>query len=282
MLMKKKTLLLFITLSVGLWLAIAGGPGWGQEQPLTGLQSETAVSLGDGSGRKSVLIVTKSFAASRDNTLFEYTPISGDLSEGAGSWIFTGRTRQLADEGPIRRGLILFDLANSGIPLNALVSKVTLQLHLSASAFDSGPQSTSLHRLLKDWGEGFSFSQGTGGIPTTGDATWRQPFFGLPITPANSWTTPGGDFSPATSASTLVGNIGTYTWSSLRMVLDVQEWLLAPATNFGWIILGNEILSGSAKRFDSRQNPTAANRPLLIVEYQPELKNYYLPIIMKQ
>ena len=272
--MKKKTLLLFITLSVGLWLAIAGGPGWGQEQPLTGLQSETAVSLGDGSGRKSVLIVTKSFAASRDNTLFEYTPISGDLSEGAGSWIFTGRTRQLADEGPIRRGLIFFDLANSGIPPNALVSKVSLQLHLSASAFGSGPQPTSLHSLLKDWGEGNSFSQGTGGIPTLGDATWRHTFFNTAF-----WTTPGGDFSPAASAITSVNTTGSYSWASAQMVKDVQDWLLAPAANFGWIILGNETLSGSAKRFDSRQNPTAANRPLLIVEYQ--LNTLYFPIIMK-
>ena len=46
--------------------------------------------------------------------------------------------------------------------------------------------------------------------------------------------------------------------------------------------MGNETLSGTAKRFDSRENPTAANRPLLIIEYQPELKNYFLPIIMNQ
>jgi hypothetical protein len=66
------------------------------------------------------------------------------------------------------------------------------------------------------------------------------------------------------------------------MVMDVQEWLNAPATNFGWIIRGNETLSQTAKRFDSRQNPTAANRPLLIVEYEPELKTFYFPIVMKQ
>ena len=281
--MKKKSLLLFLTISVGVWLAIAGGPSWGQETPLAGLQSEIAIIPGDTSTQwESVLIVTKTFAAGRDNTLFEFTDISGDLSEGAGSWIFVGRTRQTPDEGPIRRGLIFFDLANSGIPPNALVSKVTLQLHLSASAAGSGPQSTSLHNLLKDWGEGFSFSQGTGGIPTLGDATWRQPFFGLPITLANSWTTPGGDFSPAASATTLVNKAGFYNWSSFQMAMDVQDWLTAPATNFGWIIQGNETLSGSAKRFDSRQNSTAANRPLLIIEYQPELKNYYLPVIMKQ
>jgi hypothetical protein len=282
--MKKKSLLLVLTLSVAVWLAIAGGPGWGQGTPspaneefITGPDLEAPISLGDGISWESVLKVTKSFAAGRDNTIFEFTPLSGDLSEGGGSWIFTGRTNQPADQGPVRRGLIFFDLADSGIPPNALVTKVTLQLHLSASAPRSGPQSTSLHRLLTDWGEGNSFSQGTGGVPTPGDATWRHTFFNTSF-----WTTPGGDFSPTTSATTLVDKTGFYSWSSFQMALDVQDWLTEPATNFGWIILGNETLPQSAKRFDSRQNTTAADRPLLIVEYQPALKNYFLPIIMKQ
>ena len=260
--MKKKFLLTFITLSVGVWLAISGGPSWGQGTPSSGSQWE------------SVLKVTKTFTSSRDNTLFEYAGV--DLSNGAGPAFFAGRTKQA--QGSIRRGLIFFDLAGSGIPPNALVTQVTLQLHLSDS--NIGPQNVTLHRLLADWGEGSSFSQGTGAAPTTGDATWRQPFFGLPITPANSWAAPGGDFSSTASASALIGDIDFYAWSSFQMVLDVQDWLTAPATNFGWIVLGNETLSGSAKRFDSRENPTPANRPLLIIEYQPELKNYYLPIIM--
>ena len=281
--MKKKSLLMFIALSVGVWLAISGGPSWGQETPLAEFQSDIAINPGESStGWDSVLKVTKAFAAGRDSTIFEFTPLSGDLSEGGGSWIFTGRTNQPADQGPIRRGLIFFDLANSGIPPNALVTKVTLQLHLSASAPRSGPQSTSLHRLLADWGEGLSFSQGTGGVPTPGDATWRYPFgFLLLLNPLNGQRRAGT--SPLPPAPTRWFNrVRFYTWSSFQMVMDVQDWLSAPATNFGWIILGNETLSQSAKRFDSRQNPTAANRPLLIVEYQPELKNYYLPVIMKQ
>ena len=276
--MKKKSLLLFITLSVGVWLAIAGGPGWGQETPLAGSHSELALNPGETSTEwESVFKVTKTFAASRDNTLFETAQVGADLSGGRGSWLFTGRTGQPPEEGPIRRGLIFFDLADSGIPPNALVTKVTLQLHVSLSAPGSGQQAIALHRLLADWGEGISTSQGTGGIATPGDATWRHTFFDTAF-----WTTPGGDFSPTTSASTLIGGIGFYTWSSIRMVLDVQEWLIAPANNFGWIIRGNETLPRTAKRIDSRHNPTADNQPLLIVEYQPELKTYYLPIIMKQ
>ena len=257
--MKKKALLMFITLSVGVWLAVSGGPSWGQGTPSVGPQWE------------SVLKVTKTFTSSRDNTLFEYAGV--DLSNGAGPAFFAGRTKQA--QGSIRRGLIFFDLTDSGIPPNALVTQVTLQLHLSDS--NAGPQNITVHRLLADWGEGDSFSQGTGGVPAPGDATWRHTFFDTAF-----WATPGGDFSPAASASALIGDIDFYSWSSIQMVLDVQKWLTTPAANFGWILLGNETLAGSAKRFDSRENPTPANRPLLIIEYQPELKNYYLPIIMKQ
>ena len=99
--MKKKSLLMLIALSVGVWLVISGGPSWGQETPLAEFQSDIAINPGESStGWDSVLKVTKAFAASRDNTIFEFTPLSGDLSEGAGSWIFTGRTRQPADQGP--------------------------------------------------------------------------------------------------------------------------------------------------------------------------------------
>jgi len=270
--MKKKSLLKFITLSVGVWLAISGGPSWGQGAPSAGPGSEIAINPGDSSTQwESVLIVTKTFASSRDNTLFEYA--GADLSSGAGPTFFAGRTKQT--QGSIRRGLIFFDLAGGGLPPNALVTKVTLQLHLSES--NTGPQDITLHRLLANWGEGSSFSQGTGGVPTAGDATWRHTFYNTAF-----WTKPGGDFSSTASASALIADVEFYTWSSFQMVMDVQDWLTAPATNFGWIVQGNEALSGTAKRFDSRENQTPANRPLLIIEYQPELKNYYLPVIMKQ
>ena len=256
--MKKKSLLLIFILSV-VWLVVSGGPSWGQGTPSVGPQWE------------SVLKVTKTFTSSRDNTLFEFAGV--DLSNGAGPAFFAGRTKQA--QGSIRRGLIFFDLTDSGIPPNALVTQVTLQLHLSDS--NIGTQNVTLHRLVADWGEGNSFSQGAGAVPTAGDATWRHTFFDTAF-----WTTPGGDFSSTASAGASIGDIGFYSWSSIRMALDVQEWLITPAANFGWILLGNETLAGSAKRFDSRENPTPANRPLLIIEYQPELKNYYLPIIMKQ
>ena len=51
------------------------------------------------------------------------------------------------------------------------------------------------------------------------------------------------------------------------MVADVQARLETPATDFGWMIRGDESASKTAKRFDSRQHSTVANRPLLTIEF---------------
>ncbi|RMF61868.1 MAG: T9SS C-terminal target domain-containing protein, partial [Bacteroidetes bacterium] len=78
------------------------------------------------------------------------------------------------------------------------------------------------------------------------------------------WTTPGGDFDDTPSASTTVDGPGTYTWSSTNMVGDVQDWLERPEENFGWILLGEELVSRSARRFDSRESSTP---PTLTITY---------------
>ena len=52
------------------------------------------------------------------------------------------------------------------------------------------------------------------------------------------------------------------------MVADVQSWLVNPASNFGWLVLGDESGSGTAKRFDTRES---ASPPVLTVEYTPGL-----------
>ena len=82
------------------------------------------------------------------------------------------------------------------------------------------------------------------------------------------WDAPGRDFSSGASASVTVDGIGTYTWKSTGlMVSDVQNWLDDPAANFGWLLLGDESKSQTTKRFDSKENESADNRPVLTVEY---------------
>jgi hypothetical protein len=51
------------------------------------------------------------------------------------------------------------------------------------------------------------------------------------------------------------------------MVADVQLWLDAPATNFGWLIKGNESGSKTASRFNSKGNSNISSRPVLRVTY---------------
>src|SRR5262249_52882196 len=99
---------------------------------------------------------------------------------------------------------------------------------------------------------------------TDNDATWVYRFYNTTAT----WDHPGGDFGTTASASTSVGSVGFYTWgSTTRMVADVQGWLDTPGGNFGWLVLGNETSQGSAKKFDSRESTTVANRPALTIDY---------------
>lgn len=202
--------------------------------------------------------------ASKDNTLYGYE--SGLVSNGAGQHFFAGLTGVI-DPTTIRRGLIAFDVAGN-VPAGATIDSVTLTLSMSRTHHASGPQPVNLHRVLADWGEGTSDAannEGNGTDATTGDATWVYSFFDTVF-----WSTPGGDFSPTTSAGLTVDQVGFYTWGPTpRMRDDVQSWLDQPATNFGWMLRGNEGVIASAKRFDSRENPISADRPVLVVQYTP-------------
>src|SRR5437660_1104037 len=80
--------------------------------------------------------------------------------------------------------------------------------------------------------------------------------------------TPGGDFAATVSGSKQVGGAGTSpSWTGAGLVTDVQGWLANSATNFGWIVVGNESAPGTAKEFASRENPTTTTRPTLLVNY---------------
>jgi hypothetical protein len=197
--------------------------------------------------------------AMKDNTLFEDT--AGALSNGSGSHFFVGKSG-LATQN-IRRGVIAFDVAGN-VPSGAVITNVTLRLNMSKTI--SGAQSTSLHKLTSDWGEGTSDAagaEGGGAASTPTDATWIHTSFSSSL-----WTTPGGDFVVGASETKSVSGIGFYTFgSTTQMVADVQDWLDNPANNFGWIIIGNESMLSTAKRFDTKENAIAANRPKLTVNF---------------
>jgi hypothetical protein len=198
-------------------------------------------------------------AAQADNTLFSE---SGTISNGAGDYIFTGNTAS----GFQRRALVRFDLT-SAIPAGSTINSAQLVLFMSMTIV--GTEDVELHRVQASWGEGTSNAsgqEGGGASATTNDATWTDRFFS-----STQWTTPGGDFAAAVSATIPVTSNGSYTWpSNALMIADVQGWLASPATNNGWLVkAADEVSVPTAKRFSSRTNPSATQRPKLIVDFTP-------------
>lgn len=198
----------------------------------------------------------------QDNTLYEWLQQAGEgvepPSNGAGDYFFTGVTIT----GEIRRGLLAFDVAGA-IPEGSVITGVTLTLEMSRSI--SGASSVELRRVSSDWGEGTSDApgeEGAGAPPTTGDATWLHTFY-----PSGFWAAAGGDFSSTVSAAQSVDGTGPYTWGSTpEMVVDVQSWLDHAATNHGWLVMGDELMQPSAKRFNTREN--GSGFPQLAITYQ--------------
>jgi spore coat protein A len=202
-----------------------------------------------------------SVAPSQDTTIFSE---DGDLSNGAGDHFFAGRTKG-TNGTQLRRGLVAFDIA-AAVPAGSTINSVTLTLFVSRER--TGDQTVSLHRVQAAWGEGTSHAageEGQGAPATTDDATWTHRLW-----PGTTWTTNGGDFDASASASATVGNQNNYfSWTSAGMTADVQSWLDTPAGNFGWIVIGNEVGTRVVKRFDSRENAIAAQRPELEIDFTP-------------
>ncbi len=195
--------------------------------------------------------------ANKDDALYE---VQGDqLNNGAGQWVFAGKT----SSGAIRRGLVAFDIA-AGLPAGATVTGVSLTMKMSRTT--AGDAEVGLHRVVADWPEGAAEAggnEGSGADAGQGDVTWTQRVFN-----SLDWDTPGGDFTSEASAAVTVAGIGSYTWKSTsQLVAEVQNWLDDPAANFGWLLLGDESKSQTTKRFGSKDNGSEENRPVLVVEY---------------
>jgi hypothetical protein len=218
--------------------------------------------------------MTTTIPAAKDNTLYESE--TGALSNGAGQYLFAGVTED-RNNNLIRRGVLAFDV-NAALPEGATVLSATLELNMSRSV--TGDKVVTLHPLEKDWGEGDSDAsgqEGAGAVAANGDATWLHTFYDM-----STWDTAGGDYTAAASASTVVGGIGPYSWSSQQMAADVQAWLDDADANYGWLLLGDESGGASAKRFDSRENSEPANQPSLTVRYIMPLPQsiMYLPVVL--
>lgn len=197
---------------------------------------------------------------SKDNTIYQKDQSN---SNGAGEFILAGVTGM----GFANRALLKFDVAGS-IPAGATILDVSLSVHVSLVSGTAPPTDFELHKLTEEWGEGTSNAgpQAGLGVPaTTNDATWINAFH-----PATPWSTPGGTFDAAASEIQTIAGVGSYAFSSVSGIgisHDVQEWVDSPGKNHGWIMRTDESMIFSARRFDSRENGTVANRPVLTITY---------------
>jgi hypothetical protein len=199
-------------------------------------------------------------------------------ASGAGNGLFVGTNAQSSP----RRSLVAFDVAGS-VPAGATIQSVQLKLTLGSVAGGGGgagggpaTATISLHQLLANWGEGVAQlsspatdsqgGQGQGTAAGIGDVTWSSNFNGSSL-----WSTPGGTFKPAASASAAVGttlNAQTAWTSTAALVSDVQSWLNNPSTNFGWLLQNADEAGASTFRaFYSRNVATAAFHPRLEITY---------------
>ncbi len=196
--------------------------------------------------------------ATNDATLIE--DASGLLANGSGPALFVGRTGQVI--GGTRRAMVRFDLAEA-LPATALIERVFLNLHLTPS--NDRISQVAVHRLLQTWSEGPAFSSGgSGAASNIGDSTWLHTLYDYQF-----WTIAGGHYVARVSSEALIGESDFYIWQSTpELVADVRLWQHAPHRNFGWILVGDEEVPQSVKRFDSRESPILEFRPTLTIEYR--------------
>src|SRR6266403_748028 len=93
----------------------------------------------------------------KDNTLYQYVPAEGDVSNALGNHFFAGET----GIGELRRGVLAFDIAGN-IPAGSTILGVTLSLNMSRTG-SATPRNVELHKLLAGWGEGMSVAPGEEG-----------------------------------------------------------------------------------------------------------------------
>ena len=199
---------------------------------------------------------TVSLTPAKDNTIYGN---DASLSNGSGDYLFVGNT----NNGHARRTLIAFDLTE--LPSDATIESVVLKMDMNKSR--AGEHQLSLYRLTRDWGEGSSDASGSEGSGTSAisgeDATWADAYHQL-----TSWINQGGDFISEVSAIANVDETGLYEWGSTdQLVQDVQNWVNGTNENYGWIMIGDESQSQTAKRFYSR-NEGGDSGPILEVTFQ--------------
>jgi len=220
------------------------------------------LALGWFATRAEAVFVTN--LPSADTTLIEIAPTNNN---GGQAWVLAGK---IQNDFYRMRALFKFDFTS--LPTNALILSVAFNIDVTRVPDEPPVNSTfGLRRMLRPWGEGDKAATGLnppgqGRPASAGDATWLCAYF-----PTNEWFAPGGaegqDYSSTESSFEFIGGIGSYRFPSTpELVSDVQDWVNAPDSNHGWMLLSmDEITILTARRFASREDPDA--HPALEVEF---------------
>ena len=179
----------------------------------------------------------------KDNSLREES--GGNDNFGASTFI-----RVDGQSTKIYRGLMQFDF--TGIPANAVINNSNLST-VATTVRSATAYNFSIHRITNTWDEGTL----NGG---TGISNWVSRLITGPV----NWTAVGGDFDATAHASTSVSTIGTYNWTGGTLNSLIQNWTNGTNPNNGLMLkFTTEGTANDNKDFGSRENTTAANRPLL-------------------
>ena len=150
----------------------------------------------------------------------------------------------------LRRALVRFDLTGQ-VPPGAIINSVSVNVVVVRVSSLFPTSNFDLRRLLQAWDESA--------------VTWNSRLTSV------LWQQPGAegatDSVSTASASVFVSGVGPYTWSATPdLIADVQAWVNAPTTNFGWLLVSEgEGTPYSACRFATREDP--ANAPTLVIDY---------------
>lgn len=188
---------------------------------------------------------------------------SASAANGAGENLFVGAN----SAGAVRRSLVRFDLG-AVIPPGSIV--VAAQMTVNVNQGNPGFEPLEARRVLSGWVEGTTNpagSEGQGAPASGADVTWAWRDFAGGI----AWATAGGDLAAAPGfAGSLADSGATSFTANAAGIAALQSMLDQPGQDFGWALLGNEAVSSSAKRLDSRSASNPAVRPsLLVVFYGP-------------
>ncbi|WP_027419396.1 T9SS type A sorting domain-containing protein [Crocinitomix catalasitica] len=187
----------------------------------------------------------------QDNSIYSESDFSNGLGE-----LYSG----LDCDGNIRRALIQFDVEDA-IPPGAVITNVSLTLNVSAYDESAADAIYSIHKITRSWGEGTSFGDDDGASPIMPDATWEHAMFSDEL-----WSDLGGDFEGVSSGDQLLTvDTDDFLWTDPQMIEDVENWIADPATNFGWVLIGDEDTDCSIRRIGSKDEGI---EPILTIEYE--------------